>query len=147
MKTISFREDDVKAYLDKCILHWRKRRHEGSRQTVLMCDHYIDAFQSVRISLFGEVLPKDRSEGCRVYPDEHGTLHLAEGDYGLHPTSGWQVRPPGCHAGGIGKHEVTEHEDGTITVSPSILLTDFDEDSGQPKQWHGYLERGVWREV
>jgi hypothetical protein len=43
--------------------------------------------------------------------------------------------------GSIEKHDVTEHEDGTITVSPSILLND-----GR-KIWHGYLERGIWREV
>lgn len=85
-------------------------------------------------------------QGRRVYANEQGQLPLAEGDYGFHPKSGWQVRPPGCHAGGIGKHDVIEHEDGTITVSPSILLTDFDEE-GNEKQWHGYLERGVWRQV
>lgn len=84
--------------------------------------------------------------GRRVYANEKGQLLLAEGDYGLHPVSGWQCRPFGHHAGGIGKHEVIEHEDGTITVSPSILLTDFDE-QGNTIQWHGYLEHGVWREV
>ncbi len=41
---------------------------------------------------------------------------------------------------GVHGHKVTEHEDGTITVSPSILITRHD------GQWHGYLERGVWRE-
>ncbi len=41
----------------------------------------------------------------------------------------------------LSAHEVIEHEDGTITVSPSILVT------GHDGQWHGYLERGVWREV
>jgi len=84
--------------------------------------------------------------GRRVYPNENGELRLAEGDYGLHPKSGWQVRPPGQHAGGIPKHTVIEHDDGTITVSPSILLYDFDE-SGNPKNWHGFLEHGVWRQV
>lgn len=79
-------------------------------------------------------------QGRRVYPNAEGHLGLAEGDYGLDPDAGWMVRPPGCHAGGINKHTVTEHEDGTITVSPSILL-----DDGRVK-WHGYLERGVWRE-
>jgi hypothetical protein len=39
-------------------------------------------------------------------------------------------------------HTIVEHEDGTITVSPSILVT-----GSHGKQWHGYLERGVWREV
>lgn len=79
--------------------------------------------------------------GRRVYPNERGELPLREGDYGLHPKSGWQCRPPGCHAGGIPNHQVIEHEDGTITVSPSILLEDAD------KTWHGYLEHGIWREV
>lgn len=41
------------------------------------------------------------------------------------------------------KHQVTEHEDGTLTVSPSILTTR--RHTGQ--QWHGYLTRGVWEEV
>jgi len=80
--------------------------------------------------------------GRRIYPDKNGILAFAEGDYGFDPRiSHWVVRPPGCHAGGIPDHEVVEHEDGTITVSPSILLDDGD------MTWHGYLERGVWREV
>lgn len=41
---------------------------------------------------------------------------------------------------GVRGHNVVEHEDGTITVSPSILITRHD------GRWHGYLERGVWRE-
>jgi hypothetical protein len=40
-------------------------------------------------------------------------------------------------------HAVTEHENGTVTVSPSILCG--------PGQrgfvWHGFLEHGIWREV
>lgn len=84
--------------------------------------------------------------GRRVYVNEQGELPLAEGDYGFHPVSGWQCRPFGFHAAGIGKHEVVEHEDGTITVSPSILLTDFDE-RGNEIQWHGYLERGTYRKA
>jgi len=80
--------------------------------------------------------------GRRVYPDAEGRLRLAQGDYGFNPASGrWEVRPPGCHAGGIPDHTITEHEDGTITVSPSILLEDFDGKGG----WHGFLEHGIWR--
>lgn len=87
-------------------------------------------------------------KGRRVYPREDGDLYLAEGDYGLSPKAGhWQVRPPGCNAGGIPNHNVTEHDDGTITVSPSILLQDIDEQGNLRVVWHGYLERGVWREV
>jgi hypothetical protein len=37
---------------------------------------------------------------------------------------------------------VTEHDDGTITVSPSIFGN-----KDRPSAWHGFLERGVWREV
>ena len=80
--------------------------------------------------------------GRRIYPREDGHLYLAEGDYGFDPIVGhWLVRPPKCHAGGVPDHTVTEHEDGTITISPSIIL----EDTG--KIWHGYLEHGVWRET
>ena len=41
----------------------------------------------------------------------------------------------------LANHSAVEHEDGTVTISPSILCrqTDF--------SWHGFLERGVWREV
>ncbi len=83
------------------------------------------------------------SDGRRVYPDE-GTDHmpLAEGDYGF-AAGHWQLRPPGQHAGTIPEHEVEEHDDGTITVSPSIVL--HNEDGSDA--WHGYLERGVWRQV
>jgi hypothetical protein len=46
--------------------------------------------------------------------------------------------------GSLAKHDVIEHEDGTITVSPSILITGYEGD--HQVQWHGYLERGRWRE-
>jgi hypothetical protein len=47
---------------------------------------------------------------------------------------------PGFGIGSLTKHTITEHDDGTITVSPSILV-----DTGDGRRWHGYLERGVWR--
>lgn len=58
------------------------------------------------------------------------------------PTGKWYGATPrsGYHIAGLEKHQVVEHEDGTITVSPSILV------DGE-WQWHGYLEHGVWREV
>lgn len=49
------------------------------------------------------------------------------------------VTPDGLHAN-LSAHDVTENEDGTITVSPSILVSD-----GTGREWHGYLENGVWR--
>lgn len=85
------------------------------------------------------------ANGRRVYANARGELWLAAGDYGMDPRDGhWKARPPGgkISSGDLSQHEVTEHPDGTITVSPSILVE-------QPPigAWHGYLERGVWREV
>ena len=90
----------------------------------------------------------DRVVGRRVYPNADGELWLAKGDYGLDPRDGiWKASPPGEDSPGLGSlenHQVIEHEDGTITVSPSILITTEENDCSIA--WHGYLERGVWRE-
>jgi hypothetical protein len=79
-----------------------------------------------------------KTEGKRVYPKEDGRLLLSEGEYGRDVSGAWLARPPGNHMGDLSGHEVTEHEDGTISVSPSILIND-----GR-SEWHGYLRRGVW---
>lgn len=78
---------------------------------------------------------------------------LQPGEYRREKSQAWEgwvwcARPPdtpeSCQ-GNLQEHDVTEHEDGTITVSPSILIrTTW---AGEPVEWHGYLERGVWREV
>lgn len=70
---------------------------------------------------------------------------LEPGEYGKYKGT-WFCCPPAddfphLH-GNLSSHELIEHEDGTITVSPSILITHY-----TGKQWHGYLERGIWREV
>jgi hypothetical protein len=76
--------------------------------------------------------------------------HLQQpGDYGKWEGL-WFCRPPWKHAGGClgngtSHHKVTEHEDGTITASPSILITIPGLSTG-PATWHGFLEKGVWRE-
>jgi hypothetical protein len=56
---VELREQAVLEYLDKAIRSWRDRRDDplSNRSEALMSEHYIDAFQSVRVSLFGEVLP------------------------------------------------------------------------------------------
>lgn len=88
------------------------------------------------------------TKGRRIHPDSEGRLSFQEGDYGFDPRANhWIVRPPGCHAGGIPEHQVTEYDDGTITASPSILLHEGDGNGGYKVAWHGYLERGIWREV
>lgn len=81
--------------------------------------------------------------GKRIYPNDTGNLIFSEpGVYGRGSDGKWWARPPlpGFSAGILSDHQITEHEDGTITVSPSILV----EGTGG-NSWHGYLERGVWR--
>ncbi len=56
----------------------------------------------------------------------------------------WWIYLPYCGAGILSKHEVTEHEDGTITVRPSILM--YVHNNEAPSQRHGYLNRGEWQE-
>jgi hypothetical protein len=69
-------------------------------------------------------------------------LHEMEpGDYGR-DTGTWCCQAPNGYGGNLSQHEITEHDDGTITVSPSILIRRPPEG-----EWHGYLEHGVWREV
>ena len=58
-------------------------------------------------------------------------------------SSGWPAHLAVRLAHSDTNARTTEHDDGTITVSPSILMTS-DNPAGA---WHGYLERGVWQEV
>lgn len=64
------------------------------------------------------------------------------GDYSRDGRSGWCACTPNGHLANLSGHDVVEHEDGTITVSPSILVGTHE----QPNLWHGYLDRGEWRE-
>ncbi len=59
---------------------------------------------------------------------------------GNHPPW-WFIVDPRGEIGRIETHTVVEHEDGTVTVSPSIAPRPGTDG------WHGYLERGIWREV
>jgi len=52
-KILPFEKEDVKTYLDDCIKYWRLRESKG----ITIAQYYIDAYQSVRVSLFGERLP------------------------------------------------------------------------------------------
>lgn len=83
--------------------------------------------------------------GKRIYPDENNVMVYAEGDYGCNALGQWFVRPPGCDLGMLDEgHSVVEHEDGTISVSPSILVLEGNDD----RVWcyHGYLLFGEWTE-
>lgn len=91
-------------------------------------------------------------KGHRRYPNADGSMpSMHEGDYGCFGGVWWGFAP-GAFLGSFEAHEVVEHEDGTITVAPSIIASREDiiaqiDDAG-PKfmPWHGYLERGVWHE-
>lgn len=74
--------------------------------------------------------------------DRNGNpLDAAPGDYWLDYRNEWRGVAPNGHRGNLSRHQVVEHDDATITVSPSIqVLADVE-------LWHGYLEHGVWREV
>lgn len=67
---------------------------------------------------------------------------LNPGEYAKGPDGAWYAMTPNGHLGALALHDVVEHEDGTITVSPSILVKMNDQEL-----WHGWLERGVWRSV
>jgi hypothetical protein len=83
--------------------------------------------------------------GRRVYPHENGELPLLEpGDYCSWHGVFFCATPNGLQ-GSLAKHLITEHEDGTITVSPSILVRGTLGTDPRKLEWHGYLERGVWR--
>jgi len=85
--------------------------------------------------------------GKRIYPDSDD-LYLKPGEYGKHPVNGrWMANTPNGHMGDLSNHDVVENPDGTITVSPSILVEGYDYELGYKTVWHGYLENGVWREV
>lgn len=57
----------------------------------------------------------------------------------------WIVRAPNGQVCSLNeKHGFTLHEDGTLTVTPSIKITTLGRGEGD-ELWHGYLERGVWR--
>lgn len=69
---------------------------------------------------------------------------MQPGEYSKLPDGTWYGCTPNGHTGNLSAHDVVEHEDGTITVSPSIAVS-MRQDGKDVELWHGYLERGVWR--
>lgn len=66
------------------------------------------------------------------------------GAYGSADGKDWFCCTPNGLFGNLSAHKVIEHADGTITITPSILVTSG-KNKGLPS-WHGYLTNGVWRE-
>lgn len=58
LSRVPFEELQVKAYIDRSIRFWRGKKAAGDS----FADYYIDAFQSIRRNIFGELLPLDPSE-------------------------------------------------------------------------------------
>lgn len=78
-------------------------------------------------------------------PDGTNAHELLPGEYAKNPGGIWIVRPPVnaqgvSYAGTLSKHSVEEHEDKTITVTPSILQQYGDNEN----IWHGFLRKGIW---
>lgn len=70
-------------------------------------------------------------------------IFTTPGAYGFCDGS-WYCCTPNGLAGNLKLHQVEEHEDGTISVSPSIEVS-----SGPHAvldYWHGFLKRGIWTE-
>jgi hypothetical protein len=94
--------------------------------------------------------------GTRVLPDADGWLDPAEinrpGCYGraTNPrvigrrTGWWEVTTPDGHLCSLNTdvHTVVEHEDGTVTVTPSLDMS-----QRHPGGWHGWLTRGHFKSI
>ena len=72
--------------------------------------------------------------------NEDGELCLMDGEYGIGRDGKWYYRIPGGHIGNLGNHTVEEHDDGTISVTPSILI-----EYGDGRKFHGYVKHGMWK--
>jgi hypothetical protein len=98
----------------------------------------------------------DKVNGRRVMPGPDGYLDPAEINkpacYGRATSSRvvgsragwWEVTCPDGSIGSLNPdiHAVEEHDDGTITVTPSIDMS-----KRKPGAWHGWLRRGVFESV
>lgn len=56
----------------------------------------------------------------------------------------WYLYLPGCGLGNLSNHTVVEHEDGTISVTPSIRVQGHE--SGIVTEKHGHLTHGEWKD-
>lgn len=82
--------------------------------------------------------------GRRV-PDEIPPWKLEAGDYNVRRDAqtgervAWVKLPDGAGPARLKGWDLEEHEDGTISVTPSI------QDVGHENGWHGWLTRGIWK--
>ena len=95
--------------------------------------------------------PTPTAPGTRLQPKPDGFLNAADiwepavygraevERYRNTPACWWHICAPDGSACSLNPkiHTVTEHEDGTITVRPSIVTS----------TWHGWLTKGVFESV
>lgn len=84
-------------------------------------------------------------EGKRV--EGKAPHELLAGEYGKWIEDGiWYAVPPGTDLiANLARHQIEEHTNGTITVTPSILVGDGKQNSDcEIHSWHGYLTGGAW---
>ena len=87
-------------------------------------------------------------KGRRVYANAEGYRDgpMEPGDYFYwERINRWLVKAPNGHEGTISPnvHVVEEHDDGTITLTPSLVLNAAD---GR-ELYHGFLRRGEWTDA
>lgn len=94
----------------------------------------------------------DEMQGRRVELDDVSVPDLEVGDYAVGDGFVWLRLPTGSLARlnvAPAQREgpvwgMVEHDDGTITLDPSILQHEV---PGHAPRWHGYLVAGVWKAV
>jgi hypothetical protein len=62
----------------------------------------------------------------------------------------WIVRPPGCPKAILiheSKHKVTVEANGSISISPAILVMPGTFPNHPEYSWHGWLFEGRWEEI
>lgn len=79
--------------------------------------------------------------GRRLKDGDYAYEGVQPGDYWRDQQGTWFAETPNGLRANLTNHNVVEHDDGTITAHGSILVN-----RDRPNTWHGYLERGIWRE-
>jgi hypothetical protein len=82
--------------------------------------------------------------GRRVYPDIEKGFDWKPGDYGKWKDVWLLCLPTGIMGTIDNRWNIIEYDDGTITVYPSIQTTSPNDPE---KNWHGFLDKGIWRAI
>jgi hypothetical protein len=84
-----------------------------------------------------------KGKRVELIPQEGGFQSLSPGEYGKWADGEWYAETPNGHGANISGHVITEHEDGTITVTPSIAVS-TSLNGKKVEVFHGWLIRGEW---